>query len=67
MIEITARSSEIGHVITIILLAFLHKELRNAGEVITFYAAVHLVSTWSVQWITDKINAVTLSQSSHGK
>ena len=61
------RSSEIGHVITVILLAFLYKDLRNAGEVITFYAAVHLVSTWAVQWIADKINAVTLSQSNHGK
>ena len=59
-------ASNIGGVITLVLLAFLHKEL-NAGQVITFFVSVHLIATWTVQWVIDTIKRCRDAwQSNHG-
>lgn len=66
MVHDLARSAAIGEVITILVLAVLHKEM-NAGQVITFWVSVHMISTCAVDWTIDTIkNAVTLSRSNHG-
>ena len=59
-------ASHFGGVVTLVLLALLHKDL-NAGQVITFWVAVHMITTCIVQWVIDTIKKCRDAwQSNHG-
>ena len=48
-----ARSAGIGGVVTLMILSAVHDGM-SAGEVITFWVAVHMVSTGIVWWAKEK-------------
>lgn len=60
-------STVIGGAMTLILLSRLHEGL-SAGELVTFWAAAHMITTATVWWTIDKAQKCRDAwQSNHGK